>query len=149
MPWGPFASMANIQAFEAILTGNYDWFVSEKITIFELQMKHLAVILATYISLLTFQPVINKMIVLVQKSTEHCGTSCCSKGQKEKNTPTDNCDRNNCNPCQPCGNCCGYYYTDNSFHLIKILVTISYKHVVNEVAISNFSNDCFHPPERA
>lgn len=112
-------------------------------------MRHLAFILATYISLLAFQPVITNMISLVKQSTEHCGTNCCNKAQKEENAPKNNCDQNNCNPCQACGNCCCYYYTESSFSIIKIPATISYNHVVNEAAISNFSNDCFHPPERA
>lgn len=114
---------------------------------FEIQMKHLAFILATYISLLTFQPVITKMVVVLNQCTEHCGTNCCDKAKNEENTPKNNCDQNNCNPCQACGNCGYYYYSESSFEMTKNLVTESINPMVNEKAHSDFCSDCFHPPE--
>lgn len=111
-------------------------------------MKHLSFILALYISLLAFQPVINKMLVVLKQSNERCGTNCCGKAKNDETPIKNNGNQNTCNPCQACGNCCCYYYySDSSFEMVNNTAVKSFTPMVNEKATSDFSSSCFHPPE--
>jgi len=112
-------------------------------------MKSGAVILAIYILMLAFQPVLNKLVRLTKSNTTCCADTCCASGENKKQTKDDQSDNNTCNPFQTCANCCCLYFTE---HKIEKGINPYTKVLTSPVSTnltSVYCTDCFHPPEIA
>jgi len=112
-------------------------------------MKHLSFILATYICLLTVQPVVTRVYASFNKQTESCGHDCCKHKPISENKHHSNncCDDGVCNPFGIC-NCCFV------FNSVQVAVQFNTNSVMHKLVsseennlVSSFSSDCFHPPE--
>ncbi len=110
-------------------------------------MKLTALIIATYISLLTVQPAFTAITsVFSVQSEENCGDNCC-KHEQQDNTPTKQEQNGMCNPFQSCSICFGYYISEPTFQLISIQQVKVLRAIVKDKFTSGFCSDCFHPPE--
>ena len=109
-------------------------------------MKFSAFILATYISLLTVQPVITVIASALNMQTEECcGDECCNHEQQDKPGKQD--QTGTCNPFQACAYCFGCYISEPIFQVVAIQ-QIEFLHPsIKDNFTSGFSSDCFHPPE--
>ena len=110
-------------------------------------MKLTAFIFATYISLLTVQPVLTVFASAFNDQTEErCGDNCCKHEQRD-NKPAKQESNGMCNPFQACTYCCGCYISEPTFKAITIQQIIVRSQAVTNNFTSDFCADCFHPPE--
>jgi hypothetical protein len=115
-------------------------------------MKYIVVILLTYMSLLTVSPALCGMYAALKQADLCCSTDSdkqCSKEQPDSNKQSDKSDSNT--PCTPCciiQNCHCYFVgvPQFDFHIIAYTTTQKIR-VTNDNVFSNYSSECWHPPE--
>ena len=114
-------------------------------------MKIIAFILATYISLLTVQPVAEQIYASFTHKEKVCTMACCKNKHARDNKEDANncCNKGVCNPFGMC-NCC-FIYNQPQTTIAFNNVALSNKLVpsTENNFISTFLSDCFHPPEIA
>jgi hypothetical protein len=107
-------------------------------------MKLLATILLLTISILTVAP-----ISQIYSTNEQCTEDCCSndtQSSDEQKGP-DCCPTGICNPFQVCA-CCVTIPTENiSFQFNPYLTETKNKPTADKFILSDFTNDCWQPPE--
>lgn len=110
-------------------------------------MKLIAFIIATYISLLTIQPVLSVLAsVSNSEMIECCSKNICKNEQPQKKNNKSE-PHKQCNPFQVCASCCGYIVAE--FTIEKVIFNevnskqTKYIENKNSIFISNF----FQPPE--
>ena len=114
-------------------------------------MKLTAFILATYISLLTVQPVAELIYSSLTNHKETCEMACC-KHKQANNTKQDAnncCDKGVCNPFGMCNCCFVYNQTQTTIEYNNFAQTNKLNTTVENNFVSSFMSDCFHPPEIA
>ena len=110
-------------------------------------MKLIAFIIATYISLLTVQPVLSAVSSMSNSEmTECCSNSTCGNEQHQKKNNTSE-QHKQCNPFQVCSSCYGYIVAEFTienmiFHDFEYKQT---KYIENKN--SDFFSSYFQPPE--
>lgn len=110
-------------------------------------MKVTALIFASYILMLTMQPVFTVIASAYNVQTEECcGDSCCKHSQQD-NKPAKPEQNGMCNPFQSCAACCGYYISESTFNPIIVQQVNSLQTMLSVNFNSEFSKNCFHPPE--
>ena len=110
-------------------------------------MKLTALIIATYISLLTVLPVVTAITSVCNMQTEECCGDDCCKPEQQDNKPTKQDQSGMCNPFQACTYCCGCYISEPTFQVVTVQqINILYP-LVTDNFTTDFCSDCFHPPE--
>jgi hypothetical protein len=114
-------------------------------------MRITALILASYISFLTAQPMMSPAYGCstnkVEKKFSH---SCCEK--KEAKSETQKTKNNTCpGVCNPFGQgtCCLGVSSPFSFRFAALTCTKDFNSLTSVNLLSNYLADCFHPPEVA
>lgn len=119
------------------------------------EMRFIAIILVTYISLLTVSPAVCGLYETIKQVD-----LCCSSDSNKKcsNEPSGNKtqkqkDKSESDapyaPCCSVQNCQCYFVTAPQLDFGIQLVTITEKiRIKNETVISNYSSDCWQPPEK-
>lgn len=118
-------------------------------------MKLLYFILATYIFSLTISSSVTDVYnSLTSNTTEvHCGTNCCSNiPAEEKQNPSEEdsngcCPNGFCNPFESCHCCTGVAVYMPSDSYISIDLNNRRSVPVSTGIISEYIDDCFHPPQ--
>lgn len=118
-------------------------------------MKFLAAILATFISVLTVQPVI-QLFAGSDANEEICCESCCSSDKScaqdsdsQKQDANECCPDGLCNPFQVCAYCCGGIVSGPFLALVTSSVKINYNQPTKNNLVLGFRSNCYHPPEVA
>ena len=110
-------------------------------------MKFIAFIIATYISLLTAQPVLSALASMSNNEmVECCSKNPCDNEQPQKKNNKSE-QHKQCNPFQVCSLCCGYLVSEFTietilFNELKLKQT---KYIENKN--SDFLSSYFQPPE--
>lgn len=110
-------------------------------------MKLIAFIIATYISLLTVQPVLSVLTALTNNEMiECCGKNICDKEEPQKKNNKSE-QQKQCNPFQACSLCCGYLVSEFTIEniIFKELKFKQTKYIENKN--SDFFSSHFQPPE--
>ena len=119
-------------------------------------MKFISFILATYICFLTVQPAVTAFYsTLTQQTVETCGDNCCShkqadskqKPDTDKQDPNNCCPNGICNPFEQCACCIGVTVGQPTYKLIATVLINEFTFPTSVNITSNYSADCFHPPE--
>ena len=112
-------------------------------------MKLTAFILASYILLLTVQPVAVQVYLSVTHHTQTCHMACCKhkQGENTKHDANNCCDKGICNPFGMC-NCC-FVYNESATTVGYDKLAINNKFIAKDDnnLVSSYLSDCFHPPE--
>jgi hypothetical protein len=110
-------------------------------------MKFIAVILATYMALLTVQPLAVRVAAgLSQHAHTHCGMKCCEH-PVNGNNPDNCCTNGTCNALQLCG-CCFMLHTRRQiFNFNMVPKTNSWLARYAGKLRTGFYPDNFQPPE--
>ncbi len=110
-------------------------------------MKSISLILATFICLLTVEPVAIQIYSSVTHKKDTCTMACCKRMMDKKHTKNNCCTNGICNPFGMC-NCCFVYSASemnitfgNTFSNSKI------ERKEENNVVSSYLSDCFHPPE--
>lgn len=110
-------------------------------------MRFITTILIIYISLLTISPAVCGIYAVLDQTDQCCtNTKKCSESSKDNNKKSQNNS-----PCTPC--CfmqnCNCYFTDVSQFIFQSNITARTKKIQskNVNIVSNYSSDCWHPPE--
>ncbi len=107
-------------------------------------MKFIAKIITLIILLLTVTPTIEMFAVNNNECSEdYCSTSC---GDQEEQGGPDCCPAGTCNPFVNC-TCCGYQITYNDFEIKQFSEEIPRPQPSDNLHTSNYSADCWQPPE--
>jgi hypothetical protein len=110
-------------------------------------MKLIAFIIATYISLLTAQPVLSAVSSMSNNEmSECCGKNMCNNEQPQKKNNKSE-QHKQCNPFQVCASCCGYIVTELSIEKVIFTEFINGKTGYIENKNSAFFSSYFQPPE--
>lgn len=111
-------------------------------------MKYFSALLTIYLGCLTIAPAFVKLLPCAGMAAEQsCGKDCKSAANDCKGEQQDK--DQNC-PFGICCNNCLFYYTDSgNFEFIKLSSSKEKIDTANEIAISIYSADCWHPPEIA
>lgn len=110
-------------------------------------MKLITFIIATYISLLTIQPVLSALTSMSNNEMiECCSKNICDNTQpQEKNNKSE--QQKQCNPFQSCSLCCGYIVSEFTIENI-IFKELEFKQInYIENKDSDFLSSYFQPPE--
>jgi len=110
-------------------------------------MKVTALIIATYISLLTAQPMLSVIAAMKNNEpVECCSNKTCENEQPQKKNNKSE-QHTQCNPFQVCSLCCGYFVSEFTFKNI-VFNKLKYKQTKYiENKKSAFFASYFHPPE--
>jgi hypothetical protein len=110
------------------------------------QMKVLAVILATYMALLTIQPVVQQISFgPMHQMHKGCCHKCCHQTTNEESNTC--CPTNACNPFQLCGCCFGFNTNTQTFNFNINPDAIGWLTAGHSKLISGYYPDNFQPPE--
>jgi hypothetical protein len=114
-------------------------------------MKVTTFILATYISLLTVQPVEELIYALLTNYMETSNMTCCENKQlnNTKQDPNSCCGNGVCNPFGMCSCCFFYKHTQTTIQYYNLTQINKLNTAVEKNLVSSFISDCFHPPEIA
>jgi len=100
-------------------------------------MKLTPLILAIFVSLLTFEPVITEVMFNLSDTCMDC-----SKGSK-----SDYEKHKTCNPFKTCGTCFGWINAKTFSAIIKVNIPIDFTAIKRESLISQYYTSLFNPPE--
>lgn len=103
-------------------------------------MKLIATILLLTISILTVAPVSQ-----MYSSIEQCNEDCCSNDIEEQKVP--DCCPNICNPFQICSCCVALPLDNNGFQFNLYLTETKNRSTADKFILSDFTKDCWQPPE--
>ena len=114
-------------------------------------MKFIAFILATYISLLTVQPVAEQVYASLGNKRQACTMACCKHKETKKTKKECNncCDKGVCNPFGMYNCCFVYNPTQTMMSYAKFTEKNKFIPATENNFVSSFLSDCFHPPEIA
>ncbi len=114
-------------------------------------MKLTALMLATYISLLTIQPVAEQLYSSLTNHKEVCTMACCKHKQamNNKQFPNNCCNKGICNPFGMCNCCFVYNQKETTIAYNNFIQTNKLIAAAENNFVSSFMSDCFHPPEIA
>lgn len=108
-------------------------------------MRVAAFILASWIFFLMALPALTKFYSL-SRTESYCDIQCCNSSDNEPDpngcTPTANC-----NPVESCTCCVALVIEKPSFNFVMNILPVHFVPMVNSKVISNYSAECFHPPE--
>lgn len=109
-------------------------------------MKRFSFIFATYILLLTVQPVVAVAVVFFNVQTEECCSGECCKHEPEGKPAKQ---ESMCNPFQACAYCCGYFISQPAYQVVIVQQANVLRSNIEINFASDFVANCFHPPELA
>ena len=113
-------------------------------------MRIFAIVFVSYFSLLAISPALCEVYGAIKQID-----LCCDKADKECKAPVDkdsqpqkSSDNNCCIPCGTVQDCHCYFESTPQFDfIVAFSVTTEKNHLKNESLISNYSSDCWQPPE--
>lgn len=117
-------------------------------------MRVTAFILASWIFFLMALPALTKFYSS-NKTECYCETQCCNASDECADSPAQDkepepngCTPNtNCNPVECCTCCETVVLEKPSFNFVMNILPVHFVPMVNSKVISNYSAECFHPPE--
>ena len=116
-------------------------------------MKILSAILTTLILFLTMQPVLTNLNLVAVKEAKVVDNCCTHKQKaqptKEKQEKDNNCCNNGrCeNPFLACANCYFINRDQSPFLFAPVFIQTEKSRLVNDKALSSYTEDFWHPPE--
>ena len=99
-------------------------------------MKHLSLLFAIYLSMLTIAPVLS---IGCSQNTEMCSSNCPEKNSKDE---VGNCPFGIC-----CSNCLFFHSEQQQLDIIKIPSATKKIRSTDERVYSNYFAEAWHPPE--
>src|SRR5258706_7629525 len=112
-------------------------------------MRIAVLILASYISFLTVQPMVSPVYVCELK-VENKKDSCCEKSLakecQKQNSEEDPCANGICNPFGQC-TCCLAAPEPSIQQFSKVTQSLDFNVLASVSFFSSYLADCFHPPE--